>query len=111
MKEISFKINNHKWKIKLKHRETMLEIYKQIDKDAYDCFGLTLRQFNMIYINDGLCEEEKIKTLKHELTHCYIWEMGFYYVDFDEETICEFVASINDFINEIIDKVNGGVNE
>lgn len=106
MKQISFKINNHKWKIELKPMEEMVEKYRQINPDACDCFGLTFRQHNKIYINNDLCEEEKIKTLKHELTHCFIWEYGYYYVDFNnEETICEFVASINDFINEVIDKV------
>jgi len=106
MKETNFIINNHKWEIKLRPKLEMLEIYKCIDEEATDCFGLTLRQFNAIYINEDLCYDEQIKTLKHELTHCFIWEYGYYYVDFNnEETICEFVASINDFINEVIDKV------
>ena len=103
-KTFSFKINNHIWKVKQKPRNIMLDIYKNINEEAIDCFGLTLRQFNLIYINDGLCEEQKIKTLKHELTHCFIWEMGFYYIDFEEETICEFVSAINDFINYVIEK-------
>ena len=108
MKETEFTINNHSWEIRLRPREEMLEIYKCINEDATDCFGLTLRQFNKIYINEELCEDEQIKTLKHELTHCFIWEYGYYYVDFNnEELICEFVSSINDFINEVINKVKG----
>lgn len=106
MKETTFEINKHKWEIKLRDRTEMLDIYKCIEENATDCFGLTLRQFNIIYINKDLCNDEKIKTLKHELTHCFIWEMGYYYVDFNnEETICEFVATINDFINYVIEKV------
>ena len=102
---IKFKINNHTWTIEHKPMEEMVEKYRRISPDACDCFGLTFRQFNKIYINENLCEEERIKTLKHELTHCFIWEMGFYYANFDdEEMICEFVASISDFINEIVNK-------
>lgn len=105
MNNFKFKINGHTWKVQIKSREEMLRIYQLIHKEAEDCFGLTLRQYNMIYINENLCEEEKIRTLKHELTHCFIWEMGFAYVDFnDEEIICEFVASIHDFIEEVLGK-------
>lgn len=105
-REMSFSINNHKWTIKQKSKVEMLEIYQLIEPNATDCLGLTLRQFNTIYINDGLCEDEKIRTLKHELTHCFIWEMGFYYADFNnEEMICEFVATIHSFINYVMKKV------
>ena len=64
---IKFKINNHTWTIEHKPMEEMVEKYRRISPDACDCFGLTFRQFNKIYINENLCEEERIKTLKHEL--------------------------------------------
>ena len=45
------------------------------------------------------------KTLKHELTHCYIWNYGLYNVsNFNEEMVCDLVSSINDFINDIVVK-------
>ena len=53
-----------------------------------------------------MVNRNKTRTLKHELTHCYIWENGFYNVDFNnEELICDFVSGIYDFINETLEKV------
>lgn len=50
-----------------------------------------------------------IKTLKHELTHVWLYEYGHNQNDdktFSYEDVCEVVASSNDFINEIVDKYN-----
>jgi hypothetical protein len=50
-----------------------------------------------------MCDEQKIKTLKHELTHAYIWEHGLYNApSFTEEMVCDLVAAINDTINEVL---------
>lgn len=46
-----------------------------------------------------------IKTLKHELTHVWLYEYGHNQNDdktFNYEDVCEVVASSNDFINEIV---------
>lgn len=100
----TFTINNHKWLIEEKPGEELLEIYnKRTGNNSYMCNGLTFYKEHKIWIAKELCEDEKTRTLKHELTHCYIWEMGFYNVEFNyEEVICDFVATIHDFINEVI---------
>ena len=68
-------------------------------------FGVTVKPQHVIYINKDMCEEQKIKTLKHELTHCYIWEYGlFNVIEVNEEIICDLVACSNDFINEVVEK-------
>ena len=37
--------------------------------------------------------------------HCYIWMYGLYNApNFDEEMICDIVASSNDFINEVVEQ-------
>ena len=48
-----------------------------------------------------------VKTLKHELTHVWLYEYGHnqHEKEFNFEDICEIVASSNDFINEIIEKL------
>lgn len=52
-----------------------------------------------------MCFDQQLKTLKHELTHCYIWCYGMYnVVDYNEEFICDLVSASNDFINEIVEK-------
>lgn len=52
-----------------------------------------------------MCFEQQIKTLKHELTHCFIWSYGMYNVEgYNEEFICDLVSASNDFINEVVEK-------
>lgn len=46
-----------------------------------------------------------IKTLKHELTHVWLYEYGHNQNDdktFGYEDVCEIVASSNDFVNETV---------
>ena len=49
-----------------------------------------------------------IKTLKHELTHVWLYEYGHNQSEkeFNNENVCEIVASSNDFINEIVEQYN-----
>ena len=101
-----FVINNHKWEVELRPEEELLLEYQKRQPNAYACLGLTFYKEHKIWVTKELCEDEKIRTLKHELTHCYIWENGFYNVDFNnEELICDFVSGIYDFINETLEKV------
>lgn len=103
------KINNHIWKIEEHPEEELLYEYQKRQPNAYGCFGLTFYKEHKIWIAKELCDDEKIRTLKHELTHCYIWENGFYNVDFNnEELICDFVAGIYDFIKECLEESNNG---
>ena len=106
---MEFKINNHKWRIEEKSKQELINMYnEQYEEAAYFVFGLTLRSKHLIYINKEMCKDQKIKTLKHELTHCYIWEYGLYNVpNFNEEMVCDLVSSSNDFINEVVNQYLG----
>lgn len=101
---MKFRINNDNWQIKETDKDTIRDLWNKITGEDTVVFGLTVKTSQVIFINNDICEEQKIKTLKHELAHCYIWEYGFYYVEADEETICEIVAKSNDFINRVVDK-------
>ena len=103
---MKFEINNTEWIIKEKDKNELKELYeKETQEKTYFVFGVTVKSKHIIYINKDMCQEQKIRTLKHELTHCYIWEYGLYNVmDINEEVICDIVASSNDFINEIVEK-------
>lgn len=106
----TFKINNHIWNIYEVDEKLILEEYQKRQPNAYSCMGLTFYKEHKIWIAEDMCEDEKVRTLKHELTHCYIWENGFYNVDFNnEELVCDFVASIYDFIKNVLDKENKDV--
>ena len=102
---MEFTINNDKWEIREADKDKMKEMWNKLTGEDTCVFGLTIKTSQIIYICSDICKEQQIKTLKHELAHCYIWEYGLYYVDFnDEEIVCEIVAKSNDFINEIVEK-------
>lgn len=104
---MDFEINNDIWLIELKNKNELKEMYeeqKYLDEEVFYVFGLTNKAQHRIYINKDMCIEQQIKTLKHELTHCYIWEYGLYNVpNFNEEMVCDLVSSINGFINKVVD--------
>lgn len=103
---MEFEINNSKWKIILKDKDSLLDYYqKNNDSEATYVFGCTCYFKHEIYINKDMCYEQEISTLKHELTHCYIWMYGLgQNPNFTEEMVCDLVSAITNFINEIIDK-------
>ena len=55
----------------------MLEEYHIRQPNAYACMGLTFYKEHKIWIAKELCKDEKIRTLKHELTHCYIGQNAY----------------------------------
>ena len=101
---MKFKINNNNWEIKEKDKQTLLDKYNSNHEDsALFVFGMCIYSEHEIWINKDMCKEQKIRTLKHELTHCYMWSYGLYNVPhFTEEMACDLVESINDFINEVV---------
>ena len=103
MKNFSFNIKGKYWKVEIIEEKYLLEEYHKRQPGAYACMGLTFYKEHKIWIAKELCEDEKLRTLKHELTHCYIWEAGLYNVpNFNEEMVCDLVACSNDFVNEVV---------
>lgn len=101
---MKFKINNDTWEIRTANKEKMKDLWSKITGEDTCVFGLTLKTSQIIYICSDICKEQQVKVLKHELAHCYIWEYGLYYSDYDEEIVCEIVAKSNDFINEVVER-------
>ena len=108
---MKFKINNDTWEIRKANKDKMKELWNKITGEETCVFGLIIKTSQIIYICSDICEEQQIKTLKHELAHCYIWEYGLYYSNFEEEIVCEIVAKSNDFINEIINKYTKNIED
>lgn len=98
---MKFEINNAEWEIKEISSEEMERNY---GKTGYYTHGFTCYSEDIIYINKTSPEKER--TLKHELTHCWLYMFGHNQDEkqFNNEDICEIVASSNDFINEIVEK-------
>ena len=67
-------------------------------------FGLTSRSQHQIYLNNMMCEDQKKKTLLHELMHCYLWEYGINAESFHEENVCDIFASAYSVAKPIYEK-------
>ena len=108
-----FTINGNIWRVKEKDKKTLLEKYNDgHENEAYFVFGLTSYPNHEIWINEEMCMSQKINTLKHELTHCYIWNYGLYNVPhFTEEMLCDIVSNIDKFINAIVNQYKEVINQ
>lgn len=101
---MKFKINNNRWEIKEISNAEMQDKYSLEDTFTH---GITVYSENTIYINQDTVN--KGRTLKHELTHVWLWEYGHNQEEkeFNNEDICEIVACSNDFINEVVNQYLG----
>lgn len=98
-----FKINNKKWIIKESDTKELAQRFED-SEDAF-LYGFCSYTENVIYLNNTLCLDRKIYTLKHELTHAWTFEHGWGFDDdVSREDLCNIVASINEFINTVTNK-------
>lgn len=96
--EMKFKINNTEWTIEEVDEAT---INNEMKSDG--TLGVTIYKSQRIMLLKD--QANIIKTLKHELTHVWLYEYGHAQNDdttYDYEDVCEVVASSNDFVNEIV---------
>lgn len=97
---MEFEINNSNWIIELVNED---RINNEMKNDS--TLGVTIYASQKILLLDN--QANIIKTLKHELTHVWLYEYGHAQNDnktYDFEDICEIVASSNDFINNVVDE-------
>lgn len=95
---MKFKINNTEWTIEEVDEAT---INNEMKNDG--TLGVTIYKTQKVMLLKD--QANIIKTLKHELTHVWLYEYGHNQNDdktFTYEDVCEVVASSNNFINEII---------
>lgn len=95
---MKFKINNTEWTI-----EEVDEATINNEMKADGTLGVTIYKTQTIMLLKD--QANIIKTLKHELTHVWLYEYGHNQNDdktFSYEDVCEVVANSNDFINEIV---------
>lgn len=99
-KMFKFKINNTEWTVK---EVSEAEINNEMKNDY--TLGATIYKTQEILLLEN--QANLIKTLKHELTHVWLYEYGHsqdYDRKYSHEDICDIVACSNDFINEIVNK-------
>ncbi len=95
----NFEINNTIWSIEDVNED---RINNEVKNDT--TLGVTLYKEQKILLLTN--QVNIIKTLKHELTHVWLYEYGHNQVEkeFNCEDVCEIVASCNDFINKVVNK-------
>lgn len=105
METMKFKMNNSNWHIIEIQKEDIKKLYEQeTGEETMYVYGLTKFDYQIIYINNDLCDEMKRKTLMHELMHCYKAEYVSLELDnIDEETLCNLVANSHDIIHKIVE--------
>lgn len=91
--------------MKFKCNNTEYEIIEKEQLNSEEDIGLTDYQHKQIILKK-LDKDIMIKTLKHELTHTWLYEYGHNQEEkeFNCEDVCEIVASSNDFINKVVNK-------
>lgn len=106
-----FEINNLNWKIIKLPNEELQELRKKIgeeqntkyNEDSW-YYGFCDCAHHTIYISDYVCLEEQRRTLIHELTHAWLWSHGASYAQYCEDAVCDIVASIYCFVNQMLTK-------
>ncbi len=95
---MQFKINGNIWFINEISKTEMEEKFEE------DALGYTNYGEQVIYLLNY--QANILRTLRHELTHAWLWEYGHYQheKEFTNEDVCEIVACISDFINEVIER-------
>lgn len=97
---MKFEINNTEWTIEEVEKDKMA-----YESDAWT-LGLTTYAEQKILLLKG--QPNIVRTLKHELTHVWLYEHGHNQhredKNYNYEDICEIVASSNDFINEVVEQ-------
>lgn len=97
---MKFEINNTTWTIEKVDEAT---INNEMKSDG--TLGVTIFKNQKIMLLKD--QANIIKTLKHELTHVWLYEYGHNQNDnktFTYEDVCEIVASLHDFIGEVVEQ-------
>ncbi len=91
--------------MKIKCNNARYEIIEKEQLDNKEDVGYTDYQSRQIILKK-LDKDFMVKTLKHELTHVWLYEHGHNQdeKEFNNEDVCEIVASSNDFINEVLER-------
>ena len=56
-----FKINNDEWLVEEKNKDELREMYEnETEEKTFFVFGVTQKSKHIIYINQDMCEEQKI---------------------------------------------------
>jgi hypothetical protein len=98
---MKFEMNGRTYIIKEVSQEELQQEHGEIDGTF---FGLTIPMKQEIWLWEELIQEQKKKTLYHELFHCYTFNyMTFNPLEFNEDTWADISANSHDMIHKIVE--------
>lgn len=95
------------WKLCFRDKETMNKIFYE-DKTPDDdtrIHGITEFITSTIYIDKELDGFPLTKTLRHELTHVFLWETGQQNRVYNEEELCEVMSIAAPEVCRVTDEI------
>ena len=105
VKDIRVTIGKSEWLVKNVSNLTVNQLCNSKAKKKVVAYGCTCEWSKTIYMNGEIVTDYNyyIEVLKHEMTHAIIAEYGYKVKkDFDEETLCDFMASYAEKLEKVI---------
>lgn len=95
------------WKLYLESQKDMMKIYYEDTepKEGNRLNGITEYATATVYIDKDLDGFLLIKTLRHELMHVYLWDIGKNGSYYWEDEICETMSVVAPLICKIADDI------
>lgn len=95
------------WNLYLKSQDEMKEIYYEDEKieDEYFINGVTEFATSNVYIDKDINGFLFKKTIRHELMHVYLYDMGKNKIRYTEDEVAEIMSDAAPLICELTHKV------
>jgi len=106
MTDKQFYINTLLWQVREEPNDVIKvdsQEYGQDDTEFY--YGICLYPIQTIEINEDLCKDQKIRTLKHEIVHAWLYSWGMRKEDYTEEELCEIFANNGTNIESLVQAI------
>lgn len=100
-------ISKNIWKLCFRNRKEMTKIFYEdrVPDEEARIHGITEYVTSTIYIDKDLDGFLLVKTLRHELTHVYLWETGQQGRVFTEEELCDIMSVASPLICKTTDEI------
>lgn len=100
-------ITKNIWKLCFRDRKEMTNIFYEdrTPDEEVRIHGVTDYIASTIYIDKDLDGFLLSKTLRHELTHVYLWETGQQGRVFDEEELCDIMSVASPLIHKTVEEI------
>lgn len=95
------------WKLCFRDKKEITKIFykNKISSEESQIYGVIDYVTSTIYIDKELDGFLLAKTLRHELTHIYLWETGQQNRIYNEEEICNLISVASPIISKTVDEI------